>query len=53
MSVWYWPVPGVELGETALVWVVIGGLEVSPYPLTDIMAVQFINNGVPIRCSLD
>lgn len=33
-------------------WVVIGGLEVSSYPLMDAMAVQFINEGMPIRYSL-
>lgn len=49
---WYWLSPGMGLWETALVWVVIGGLEVSSYPLMDAMAVQFINEGVPIRYSL-
>lgn len=33
-------------------WAVIGGLEVSSYPLMDAMAIQFINDGVPIRYSL-
>ena len=49
---WYWLSPGMGLWETALVWTVIGGLEVSSYPLMDAMAVQFINDGVPIRYSL-
>ena len=49
---WYWLSPGMGLWETALVWAVIGGLEVSSYPLMDAMAVQFINDGVPIRYSL-
>ena len=49
---WYWLDPGMGLWETALVWAVIGGLEVSSYPLMDAMAVQFINDGVPIRYSL-
>ena len=49
---WYWLSPGMGLWETTLVWAVIGGLEVSSYPLMDAMAVQFINDGVPIRYSL-
>ena len=49
---WYWLDPGMGLWETTLVWAVIGGLEVSSYPLMDAMAVQFINDGVPIRYSL-
>ena len=49
---WYWLSPGMGLWETTLVWVVIGGLEVSAYPLMDAMAVQFINEGMPIRYSL-
>ena len=52
VSVWYWLAPGMGLGEDALVWAVIGGLEVSSYPLMDAMAIQFINDGVPIRYSL-
>ncbi len=51
-GVWYWMVPGMGLWETTLVWVMIGGLEVCSYPLMDAMAVQFINDGVPIRYSL-
>ncbi len=51
-GVWYWLCPAMGLWETTLVWVVIGGLEVSSYPLMDAMAVQFINDGVPIRYSL-
>ena len=49
---WYWLSPGMGLWETTLVWAVIGGLEVSSYPLMDAMAVQFINDGMPIRYSL-
>lgn len=49
---WYWLSPGMGLWETTLVWAVIGGLEVSSYPLMDAMAIQFINDGVPIRYSL-
>lgn len=44
--------PGMSLWETAAVFLVIGGLEVSAYPLMDAMAIQFINGGVPIRYSL-
>ena len=51
-GLWYWMDPAMGLGSTALVWVVIGGLGVSSYPLMDAMAVQFINDGVPIRYSL-
>ena len=51
-GVWYWAEPAMGLAQTALVWVVIGGLGVSSYPLRDAMAVQFINDGVPIRYSL-
>ena len=49
---WYWLAPDMGLGSTALVWVFIGGFGVSAYPLMDAMAVQFINDGVPIRYSL-
>ena len=49
---WYWLSPGMGLWETTLVWAVIGGLEVSCYPLMDAMAVQFINAGMPIHYSL-
>ena len=51
-GVWYWAEPAMGLAQTALVLVVIGGLGVSSYPLMDAMAVQFINDGVPIRYSL-
>ena len=51
-GVWYWAEPAMGLAQTALVWVVIGGLGVSSYPLMDAMAVQFINDGMPIRYSL-
>ena len=51
-GVWYWAEPAMGLAQAALVWVVIGGLGVSSYPLMDAMAVQFINDGVPIRYSL-
>ena len=51
-GVWYWAEPAMGLTQTALVWVVIGGLGVSSYPLMDAMAVQFINDGMPIRYSL-
>lgn len=44
--------PGMSLWETGAVFLVVGGLEVSAYPLMDAMAIQFINGGVPIRYSL-
>lgn len=40
------------LGGTLLVFAVIGGFEVSAYPLMDAMAIQYISAGVPIRYSL-
>lgn len=40
------------MAGTAAVFVLIGGFELSAYPLMDAMAVQFINVGVPIRYSL-
>ena len=51
-GVWYWAEPAMGLVQTALVWTVIGGFGVSAYPLMDAMAVQFINDGMPIRYSL-
>ncbi len=44
--------PDMGMGETVAAFLIIGGLEVSSYPLMDAMAVQFINDGVPIRYSL-
>ena len=40
------------MAGTVAVFVVIGGFEVSAYPLMDAMAIQYINAGVPIRYSL-
>lgn len=40
------------MAGTLVVFILIGGLELSAYPLMDAMAVQFINVGVPIRYSL-
>lgn len=40
------------MAGTAAVLVVLGGFEISAYPLMDAMAIQFINIGVPIRYSL-
>lgn len=40
------------MAGTVAVIVVIGGFEVSSYPLMDAMAIQYINAGVPIRYSL-
>lgn len=40
------------LGGTLLIFVIIGGLELSAYPLMDSMAIQYMNAGMPIRYSL-
>lgn len=40
------------LWGTLAVFVVLGGFEISAYPLMDAMAIQYINAGVPIRYSL-
>lgn len=40
------------MAGTLLIFIIIGGLELSAYPLMDAMAIQFINAGVPIRYSL-
>jgi PPP family 3-phenylpropionic acid transporter len=40
------------LGGTLAVFAVLGGLEISSYPLMDSMAIQYISAGVPIRYSL-
>lgn len=40
------------MAGTLVLFVLIGGFELSSYPLMDAMAVQFINVGVPIRYSL-
>lgn len=40
------------LAGTLAVFIILGGFELSAYPLMDAMAVQFINVGVPIRYSL-
>lgn len=40
------------MAGTMLVFVVLGGLELTSYPLMDSMAIQFINAGVNIRYSL-
>lgn len=37
---------------TVLVYIVIGGLELSAYPFVDSMAVQYMNAGVPMQYSL-
>lgn len=44
--------PGMPFLPTVLVFVVLGGFEISAYPLMDSMAVQFIRVGVPIQYSL-
>lgn len=40
------------LGGTVAVFIILGGFEISAYPLMDAMAIQFIRVGVPIRYSL-
>lgn len=40
------------MGGTLAVLLVMGGFEISAYPLMDAMAVQFINAGIPIHYSL-
>ena len=44
--------PGMGLAGTLIVFVILGALEISSYPLMDAMAIQYINAGVPIRYSL-
>ncbi|MGE9970490.1 MFS transporter [Candidatus Pseudoscillospira sp. SGI.172] len=44
--------PGMGFLPTAVVFVVLGGFEISSYPLMDAMAIQFIRAGIPIRYSL-
>lgn len=40
------------MGGTMAVFAVLGGLELTAYPLMDAMAIQFINAGVEVRYSL-
>lgn len=40
------------MAGTLVIFIIIGGFEVSSYPLMDAMAIQYINAGVPIRYSL-
>ena len=42
----------LNLAGTLAVFAVIGAFEVSAYPLMDAMAIQFINDGIPIHYSL-
>lgn len=44
--------PGLGMAGTLAVFAVLGGFEISAYPLMDAMAIQFINAGVPVRYSL-
>lgn len=52
VSLVYTFLPTLPFAPTVLVFVVLGGFEISAYPLIDSMAVQFIRVGVPIRYSL-
>ena len=40
------------LAGTLVIFTILGGLEISCYPLMDSMAIQYISAGVPIRYSL-
>lgn len=40
------------MAGTLVILIIMGGFEISAYPLMDAMAVQFINAGIPIRYSL-
>lgn len=42
----------MDFGGTLVILILLGGFEISAYPLMDAMAIQFINAGVPIRYSL-
>lgn len=42
----------IGLAGTLAVFALIGGFEVSAYPFIDSMAIQYLNDGVPIRYSL-
>jgi len=44
--------PGMSFAATAAVFVILGGFEISSYPLMDAMAMQFITAGAPIQYSL-
>lgn len=44
--------PGMGFAATAAVFLILGGFEISSYPLMDAMAMQFITAGAPIRYSL-
>ena len=52
VGILFFAFPGISFPQTALVFVVLGGFELSAYPLMDAMAVQFINAGYPVRYSL-
>ena len=49
MAFLLWP---IGMGGTAVILIILGGFEISAYPLMDAMAIQFINAGMPIRYSL-
>ncbi|MDD5938223.1 MAG: MFS transporter [Clostridiales bacterium] len=44
--------PGMGFFPTAVVFIILGGFEISAYPLVDAMAFQFIHAGAEIRYSL-
>lgn len=41
-----------DLAGTLVIFAILGGFEISAYPLMDSMAIQYMNAGVPIRYSL-
>lgn len=51
-SLWFTLDPAMGFVPTVLIFFILGGLELSSYPLMDAMAVQFIHIGIPIRYSL-
>lgn len=42
----------MQMAGTLVVMFLMGGFEISAYPLMDALAIQYINQGVPIRYSL-
>jgi len=52
VGLWFTLRPGMGFVSTAVVFTVLGGFEISAYPLCDAMAVQFIRAGADVRYSL-
>lgn len=51
-NILFYLLPDLGMAGTLVVFVVLGGFELTAYPLMDAMAIQFINIGVNIRYSL-